>query len=170
MQSTLERPRLWLKKCVVCGGLAGLVVGLFGGPVVMFADRLHFNYLYGSVYSYHVLGDMFIGRELLAAPIIGVILGVPEGLILGLLWAIKPQRLTLWWLMVVVAGVGLQLGVFVYGSLFGLMVLTFPFMVDLLRGARITRVLRHRGTIGRRWGPISRHAFWSLTNTSMGSG
>lgn len=132
MQSNIERPRFWVGKCVLWGGLAGLIAGLFGGPAVMFADRYHFNYLYGSKFHYHVFGAMFDGQELLAAPIIGAVLGVPEGLILGLLWAIKPRRLTLWWLMLVVAGVGLQLGLFVYGSLFGLMVLTFPFMIAVM--------------------------------------
>jgi hypothetical protein len=132
MQSNIERSRFWVGKCVLCGGLAGLIAGLFGGPVVMLADMYHFYYIYGPVFRYHVFGAMFIDRELLAAPIIGVIVGVPEGFILGLLWAVKPQRLTLWWLMVVVAGVGLQLGLFVYKSLLSAMALTFPFMIAVL--------------------------------------
>ena len=55
-----------------------------------------------------------------------MVVGALEGPALGLLWAIRPPRMTISWLMIVVAVVGLMLGLFVYDPLFGLIALTVP--------------------------------------------
>ena len=123
MQSGIQQSRFRVVKCVLCGGLAGLIAGEFGGPVVVLALMYVLHNLYGAEFS---------GLELLVAPNFGVIVGVPEGLILGGLWALKPRHLTLWWLMVVVAVSGLLLGLIVYNVLLGLMALVFPFMMAIL--------------------------------------
>jgi hypothetical protein len=53
-------------------------------------------------------------------------LGAIEGPLVGLLWAIRPQRLTLWLLMVAVAIIGLMLGLLILNPVLAMFALTLP--------------------------------------------
>jgi hypothetical protein len=132
------------------------MAGLVGGPIVMYAFMCILNCLEGAT---------FTGLELLAAPPLGGILGGAEGFVLGLLWAVKPRRLTLWWLMVVVASMALLLGLFAYSALFGLMALTFPVMMLALTKAAAGLVDRSRAAAEARRGhrsiaPVPQSTAW----------
>jgi hypothetical protein len=131
-----EPDRLWVVKCIFGGGLSGLLAGTFGGPIVVICYMQSMNYFYEKTFS---------GLELFLAPVLGGIIGTLEGLVLGLLWGIKPPRVTLWWLMAAVAAVGLILGLFALGSFFGMMALTLPFMMAVpLKVAAVWREMGRR--------------------------
>jgi hypothetical protein len=67
---------------------------------------------------------VYFGFEIPLALVVGAILGVLEGSALGLLWAMRPPRMALWWLMLAVATVGLMLGLLARVPLLGLLGLT----------------------------------------------
>jgi hypothetical protein len=73
--------------------------------------------MYPGRYSY-------FGFEIPLALVVGAILGVFEGSALGLLSAVRPPRMTLWWLMLAVAAVGVMLGLLARFPLLGLLGLT----------------------------------------------
>ncbi|MFO0889661.1 MAG: hypothetical protein U0790_11045 [Isosphaeraceae bacterium] len=90
------QPARWWAYCIA-GGVGGGLFGLISGPISMLAFMSLDHYLHGTV---------FLGLELLAAPIFGVIMGTVEGVGFGAIWAYmaaRPRRLTLAGLMLVVA-------------------------------------------------------------------
>lgn len=100
-----HRPRWWI--FCLTGGLAGGLFGILSGPLAMFAFMVLENYLHGAT---------FLGLELLAAPILGIVFGTVEGTVLGAIWAymgVRPHRLTIAGLMLVVAISGPCLALFV---------------------------------------------------------
>ncbi len=123
MQSNGNQKRSGAVKCVIRGALYGLIAGAVSGPVVVIAWTYSLHYLYPETQF------MATGFEVPGSLIVGAILGAMEGPILGLLWAIRPPRLTLWWLMVAVAIVGLMLALFMFNPVLGLFAITVPVMM-----------------------------------------
>ncbi len=120
MRSDGEQQRSPVWRCVTGGVFHGLIAGALVGPGVMIAWMIAEDYLYPST---AFLGT---GLEVPLSVIIGAILGAVEGPVFGLLRAIKPPRMTLWWLMTAVAIFGLILGIFVLHPVLGLIALTVP--------------------------------------------
>jgi hypothetical protein len=86
----------------------------------------------------------YFGFEVPLALVVGAIFGALEGSAPGLLWAIRPPRITLWWLMLAVAAVGLMLGLVVYYPPLGLLGLTVSVLMAMLTtlGAVLERFLK----------------------------
>ena len=108
------------------GVLYGLIAGAVSGPVVVIAWMFSLDFLYPDTQF------MATGLEMPGSLVVGAILGAMEGPLLGLLWAIRPRRLTLWWLMVAVAIFALLLGVFKINPVLGRFALTVPLMMAAL--------------------------------------
>ena len=58
-------------------GLGGGLFGIISGPIAMIAWMIMEHYLNGTV---------FLGLELLGAPIFGIVFGALEGACLGAIW------------------------------------------------------------------------------------
>jgi hypothetical protein len=104
----------------VIGGFIGTIAGIVVGPVTMIAWMQIEHDLYGA---------MFLGLELIGAPILGGLFGALEGAILGLVWpavSSRSHQLTIGELMV---------GVVISGPLLSLVVILPPIWVGLLAGA-----------------------------------
>jgi hypothetical protein len=124
-QSEQQRSPVW--KCLLRGGVAGVLAGIVGGPIAFLAYMYLRNVMNGA---------RFLGLEFVEGPLIGAFFGALEGPVLSLLWAFKPPRVTLWWLMVVVAAVGLMLGLLVYNPLLGVIALTIPVLMPVTMNLR----------------------------------
>ena len=103
--------------------LYGLIAGAVSGPLVVIAWMFSLDFLYPDT------AFMATGLEMPGSLVVGAILGAMEGPLLGLLWAIRPRRLTLWWLMVAVAMFALMLGLFKFNPVLGLFAITVPLMM-----------------------------------------
>jgi hypothetical protein len=103
VESSRDQGRLPIWKGLLIGGLVGLVTGTVVGPVVSFVQM---NYL---IYKYDTAFD---GLEFMTSPVIGAYIGVVEGPFVVWLWRIKPPRMNVWWLMVVMASVAGPLALF----------------------------------------------------------
>lgn len=108
------------------GVLYGLMAGAVSGPVVVIAWMFSLDFLYPDT------AFMATGLEMPGSLVVGAILGAMEGPLLGLLWAIRPRRLTLWWLMVAVAMFATILGLFKFNPVLGLFAITVPLMMAVL--------------------------------------
>jgi hypothetical protein len=108
------------------GVLYGLIAGAVSGPVVVIAWMFSLDFLYPDS------AFMATGLEMPGSLVVGAILGAMEGPLLGLLWAVRPRRLTLWWLMVAVAIFALILGLFKFNPILGLFAITVPLMMAVL--------------------------------------
>ena len=127
-----QRPRVW--KFVLSEAGYGLIAGAIGGPILVWAWMFVMPRLYPSM----AFGSS--GFEVPMCSVAGAILGTLEGPLFGLLWAIKPPKMTIWWLMVAVATVGLILSVFRFEPLLGVFVSMVPIMMFVL--TRLAAVIR----------------------------
>jgi hypothetical protein len=136
MQAANEKRDLpsWILALV--GGLAGGLCGLVSGPIVMIIFMMLEHYMHGTV---------FMGLELVGAPVIGSILGVVTGIGLGASWRkmfSRPWRLNIARLMliVLVSGPSLALvlalptaAVFVFGNVLAVLPLVIAFILAAAR-------------------------------------
>jgi hypothetical protein len=125
MRSHDERHGFRILKCILFGELYGVIAGIVGGPVAVLAYIKYSDYMYPGRYS-------GFGFEIPVGVVVGVMLGGVEGPFLALLSVIRPPKVTLWWLMVAVAGVALMLGLFVYSPWIGLIGVTVTFLIPVL--------------------------------------
>src|SRR5262245_53726176 len=135
VQDKQSQPRWWT--LALAGGLGGGLSGRLAGPIAMFAFMVLENYLHGTT---------FLGLELLGAPILGAIFGALEGTVLGAIWMflIKgPRRLTIAWLMLVVAISGPSLAYFVAFPSFALLVLINAMFTLPVVTAVLVAVVKH---------------------------
>jgi hypothetical protein len=126
MQSNGNQKRSGAVTCVIQRVCYGLISGAMSGPIVVIAWMFSLDFLYPETQW------MATGFEVPGSLIVGAILGAIEGPLLGLLWAIRPRRLTLWWLMVAVAILALTLGLFKFNPILGLFAITVPLMMAVL--------------------------------------
>ena len=116
-----QRPQVW--KCITRRVFHGFIGGVFGGPIAYIIGTMILGYLHPST---HFMGTPF---DLPLVMIAGAIVGALEGPVFGLLWAIKPPRMTLWWLMAAVAMAGLMLAILKLQPVLGLIALTVPMLM-----------------------------------------
>jgi len=131
-----HQPHWWT--LALAGGLAGGLFGFLSGPIAMIAFMLLEHYLHGA---------MFLGLELLGAPILGAIIGALEGAGLGAIWVFlvkRPRRLTIAWLMLVVAISGPSLAFFVAFPSFALLTLINAALLLPVVIAVLVAVMRHQ--------------------------